>query len=74
MRIALVTVVASCVGVTTMTAGLAAEPFELKGTWWQEAAMQTRHTTLVCSFDNAGHNDADYARDFALSGGFGMTM
>ncbi len=62
-----------CLTGITIISAQAAEPFELKGSWWQEAAVQSRHTTLVCSFDSAENHDADYARDFALSGGFGMT-
>ena len=50
----------------------AAEPVELSGDWWQGPAQQTRHSTLVCSFDNAQSNDADYARDFAGAGGWAM--
>ena len=73
MRTALIAIAALCLGVITMTSGLAAEPFELKGSWWQDPAQQTRHTTLVASFDSAEHNDADYARDLGLAGGFGMT-
>ncbi|MGD9496447.1 MAG: pectate lyase [Armatimonadota bacterium] len=50
----------------------AAEPFELQGEWWRAPAEPGRHTTLVCSFDSAGSNDADFAREMPLSGGFGM--
>ncbi len=49
-----------------------AEPFELTGDWWQAPAESGRHTTLVCSFDSAEDNNADFAREMALSGGFGM--
>ncbi len=49
-----------------------AEPFELGGDWWRAPAEQGRHSTLVCSFDSAEHNDADYAREEAGAGGFGM--
>ncbi|MCK5804175.1 MAG: hypothetical protein KAI66_15165, partial [Lentisphaeria bacterium] len=49
-----------------------AEPIALQGDWWRAAATMTRHTTLVCSFDNADHDDADFARAFPGSGGFGM--
>jgi len=49
-----------------------AEPFDLDGDWWQAPAEQGRHTTLVCSFDSAESNDADYARDLVGAGGFGM--
>jgi len=54
-------------------AGIGAEKFELQREWWQAAAVTTRHATLVCSFDRAGHDDADFARAFTGSGGFGMT-
>ena len=60
-------------GLVVTATGLVAEPFELKGTWWREPAQQTRHTTLVASFDSAEDNDADYARALTGSGGFGMT-
>lgn len=50
-----------------------AEPFTLEGEWWTAPAQRTRHTTLVCCFDATDHDDADYARDFAGSGGFGVT-
>ena len=50
-----------------------AESFTLKGDWWTAPAERTRHTTLVCSFDATDHDDADYARDFTGSGGFGVT-
>ncbi len=50
-----------------------AEPLTLTGDWWQAPAEVTRHTTLVCSFDATDQDDADSARDFAESGGFGMT-
>lgn len=49
-----------------------AEPFELAGEWWRQPAEPGRHTTLVCSFDSAEHNNADFARERAESGGFGM--
>ncbi len=49
-----------------------AEPFELEGDWWRGPAERTRHTTLVCSFDDAETHDADFAREFAGAGGFGM--
>ncbi|MFC1718407.1 pectate lyase [Candidatus Poribacteria bacterium] len=45
---------------------------ELTGGWWQEPAERTRHTTLVCSFDDAKSNDADFAREMRGTGGFGM--
>lgn len=47
-----------------------AEPLTLTGDWWQAPAAATRHTTLVCSFDSG--DDADFARDFTGSGGFGI--
>jgi hypothetical protein len=47
------------------------EPVKLTADWWQAPAAATRHTTLVCSFDNG--DDADSAREFKASGGFGMT-
>ncbi|MGC9319073.1 MAG: pectate lyase, partial [Armatimonadota bacterium] len=46
--------------------------FELQGDWWRGPAEPTRHTTLVCSFDDAKRHDADYARELPLAGGFGM--
>lgn len=49
-----------------------AESFRIEGDWWSVPAAVTRHTTLVCSFDAGGHDDADFAREFAGSGGFGM--
>ncbi|MFO8080893.1 MAG: pectate lyase [Armatimonadota bacterium] len=49
-----------------------AEPFELMGEWWRAPAETSRHSTLVCSFDSAEDHDADYAREFAGAGGFGM--
>ena len=49
-----------------------AEPIALQGDWWRAAAVTTRHATLVCSFDSADHDDADFARVFRGSGGFGM--
>jgi hypothetical protein len=49
-----------------------AEPFQLAGTWWQEPAVQTRHTTLVAGFDSTETSDADFAREMPLAGGFGM--
>jgi hypothetical protein len=60
-----------------ITAGLlafslvGAEPVKLTGDWWQAPATATRHTTLVCSFDHG--EEADSAREFKASGGFGMT-
>ncbi|MFQ6099303.1 MAG: hypothetical protein ACE5O2_16345, partial [Armatimonadota bacterium] len=54
------------------TAAPAGEPFVLKGDWWRQPATRTRHTTLVATFDDAASNDADYARESNLSGGFGM--
>jgi len=50
----------------------AAKPFELSGDWWQAPAEPGGHATLVCSFDSAEDSDADFAREMALSGGFGM--
>jgi len=63
--------------VTVMTLGAlcavaGAEPFELDGDWWRAPAEPGRHTTLACSFDSAEDSDADFAREMALSGGFGM--
>lgn len=55
-----------------MVLPVTAAPFDLAGDWWQGPAERTRHTTLVCSFDSPEHNDADYARELHLSGGFGM--
>jgi len=55
---------------TARTAG--AEPLELKADWWQQAAEETRHTTLVAGFDSKQSNDADFARGMPLAGGFGM--
>jgi hypothetical protein len=51
---------------------LQADPVELRGDWWREPATQTRHTTLVASFDAADSCDADYAREVPAAGGFGM--
>jgi hypothetical protein len=48
------------------------EPIELSGEWWREPPKATRHETLACSFDAADANDADFARDMAEGGGFGM--
>ena len=56
-----------------LTGDLRSDPVLLAGDWWRSPAARTRHTTLVCSFDSTEHDDADYARDFAGSGGFGMT-
>ncbi len=61
--------------VTTLicAAGFAvAEPVSLSGDWWQAPAEASRHTTLVCSFDATDSDDADFARDFADSGGFAI--
>lgn len=62
------------VGISLVLAGAsgAAEELELRGSWWEGPAEQTRRTTLVASFDSATSNDADYARGDARSGGFGM--
>lgn len=49
-----------------------AEPFALEGDRWRAPAEAGRHTTLVCSFDSAEYNDADYAREITGAGGFGM--
>jgi len=51
---------------------LAAASLDLKTDWWRGPACRTRHTTLAASFDSAESNEADYARDLAASGGFGM--
>lgn len=45
--------------------------FHLRGTWWQQPAKPTRHTTLVASFDG-NTMDADAAREDRRAGGFGM--
>ncbi|MEW6355146.1 MAG: hypothetical protein AB1696_02375 [Planctomycetota bacterium] len=50
-----------------------AEESHLKGDWWQQPAVQTRHTIFVATFDRADSNDADFARGMPLAGGFGMT-
>ena len=68
-RMSLAILVASSICAT----GLAvAEPVSLDGDWWQAPAEASRHTTLVCSFDATDSDDADFARDFADSGGFAI--
>ncbi len=67
MRLLLTAVVVTLVAIPAL-----AEPFELDGDWWRAPAEVGRHTTLVCSFDSPEHSDADFAREFAGAGGFGM--
>ena len=64
-----------CILTVTLAVGFAsadAQQFQLRGSWWQGPAQQTRRTTLVASLDSATSNDADYARGDPRSGGFGM--
>lgn len=71
MRYPLLTVVFTAM-IAVSVRSTCAEPLTLTGDWWQSPAEVTRHTTLVCSFDATDGDDADFARDFAVSGGFGM--
>ena len=64
--------VACLLALACLVPGLRSDALDLSGDWWRVPACQTRHTTLVASFDSAESNDADYARDLAASGGFGM--
>ena len=56
----------------TRTSAAEPGPVQLRRDWWRQPAAATRHTTLVATFDSSEHNDADTARGFPLSGGFGM--
>ena len=72
MRLPLTALAIALVSITFAAISASAEPFTLEGDWWQAPAEVGRHTTLVCSFDSAENSDADFAREFAGAGGFGM--